>query len=109
MLRATLLIAVVALAAPTQAGCWSAEEHPDTAPQRAVICVKGKCRTTALQSYCANAFSAAASYSNGLTIHREEGNDTITVNDKPVRWKSVTCKEVDEGTCDLFEFKLTGQ
>lgn len=108
-----LSFAALFMPIPAHAGCvdYSGDQTPNH--PRVVLCYKGKCDDTTLDTVCSNAFRSNFQYANGLIVYRAEGaNQTAEFSNargKKMSGKDWTCKTtggVSKGgidPCALFQ------
>jgi Protein of unknown function (DUF3828) len=83
---------------PASAGCVEYGTGQVPGHPRVILCYKGKCDDTTLDTVCGNAFRDSFQYANGLTVYRAEGaNQTSEFSNtlgKKMSGKDWTCKTV---------------
>jgi hypothetical protein len=108
-----LSLAALFIPIPAHAGCvdyttGQVPNHP-----RVILCYKGRCDDTTLDTVCGNAFRTEFQYANGLTVYRAEGKNEVpeftNTLGKKMSGKDWTCKTaggVGKGgiePCTLFQ------
>jgi hypothetical protein len=83
---------------PAYAGCVDYTSGQTPNHPRVILCYKGKCDDTTLDTVCGNAFRDSFQYANGLTVYRVEGaNHTSEFTNtlgKKMSGKDWSCKTV---------------
>jgi hypothetical protein len=106
-----LSIAAFLLPIPAYAGCTDYNNSPAQERPRAILCYKGKCDDTTVDTVCGNSSRINFQYANGLTVFRAEGKNQApefsNTLGRKMNAKDWTCKTVGKtggiDACALFQ------
>lgn len=112
-----LSIAAFLLPIPAYAGCTDYNNSPAQERPRAILCYKGKCDDTTVDTVCGNSSRINFQYANGLTVFRAEGKNQApefsNTLGRKMNAKDWTCKTVGKtggiDACALFKLRTLRQ
>jgi hypothetical protein len=108
-----LLYLMLFVPIPAYSGCVDYTSGQTPNHPRVILCYKGKCDSTTLDTVCGNAFRDNFEYADGLTVYRAEGanhsSEFTNTLGKKMSGKDWTCKTVGStikgqiDPCALFQ------
>jgi Protein of unknown function (DUF3828) len=110
-----LTIAAFLLPIPAYAGCTDYSNSPAQERPRAILCYKGKCDDTTVDTVCGNSSRINFQYANGLAVYRAEGKNLApefsNTLGRKMNAQDWTCKAVGKtggiDACLLFQTAST--
>jgi hypothetical protein len=89
---------------PAYAGCTEYSNFPEQQRPRAILCYKGKCDDTTVDTVCGNSSRINFQYANGLTVYHAEGKNQApefsNTLGRKMSAKDWTCKPVGNAAID---------